>query len=302
MARKLGWPEGRRGRRARAGAQDNLAATPPELLDRLDEAAATCGERDRIVFFHHPSTFHPYPVNWALEHNVPAEQVEMLVEIASGHGAFECRDTGAEGCEFRINDADDNAHLGWGSIQEALSLGYRLGFLGGGDRHDGRPGGVDLEPSYLGYCWDTDGDEVEDTCSQLHDPGAITGALVDGSYTRTSLWDALTARRTLASTGPRGVAALAAIGVSGELYLTGDVVPAQEFPLRLAAGVFVTGGAEVERIELLEPDGGAILCHAEGSWLMTDVVDPTMTAIYVRARVWDGGEEHRVWVSPLFVE
>lgn len=62
------------------------------------------------------------------------------------------------------------------SVQHALDLGYKLGFTGGTDSHVAEPGNPDL--------------------------GGITGAFASG-LTRREIFEALIARRTFATSGPR---------------------------------------------------------------------------------------------------
>ncbi len=278
-----------------------IAANVNDLLIHFTVAEDECGAEDLLTFFHHPAYKFPNPVSWSLETNIPDPDVEMLVEVASEHGSSECRDTTQDGCDFWVNEENETEHIWWGSIQEALTQGHRLGFLGGSDSHDGRPGSLD-EASTIGAFWDADGDGEPDTPYQQFQTGAITGVWIEGGFDRDSLWDGLTTRRTMATTGPRGRVALVALDQTGTPYLPGDVVPAGRFPLQLTVVVEPGDDWEVEAIEVLEPDDGAIIASAEGTSLEAGLVDPGTHAFYVRARVLDGDTEHRIWLSPLFIE
>jgi hypothetical protein len=282
-------------------AEDSPAAlTTGEFRQRMDEAAAACGEQTWMTFFHHPAYLVPSAVDWALPDNEPDPTVERLVEIASEHGSSECRDAALDGCGFWADDADFHQHLGWGSAQEALALGYRLGFLGGTDSHDGRPGSLDDGPCSVGIFQDTNGDGTAEPLSMFHD-GAITGVYLAGELGRVALWDALWERHTLATTGPRGRLAMAALTDDGLVAMPGEELPADAFPLRLLVAVDPGAPYEVDRVEVIEPDGGSVVLQAKGGVLSAELVDPGTDAVYVRARVWDGGDEHRVWFSPLFI-
>ncbi len=278
------------------------ANSTAELSEALAGAEAICAELEWMSFFHHPSYLMPNPVDWALPENAPDPEVERLVEIASEHGSSECRDSTQDGCDFHATHEGYHEHLGWGSVQEALSLGHRLGFLGGTDSHDARPGSLADGPSHVGIFQDTNGDGVGDTPIELFHGGALTGAYISGELDRASLWTALQDRHTLATTGPRGRLALAALTQDGVVALPGDELLASAFPLQLRVVADPGDPYEVERIEVVEPDGGTTLLVAEGSSLEADLADPGTDAIYVRVRLWDGGDEHRVWFSPLFIQ
>lgn len=276
-----------------------IAATVEDLLIQFEVAQDECGTEDLFTFFHHTAYKLPNPVSWSLETNIPDSDVEMLVEVASEHGSSECRDPSQDGCGFWVNEEAE--HIWWGSIQEALTQGHRLGFLGGSDSHDGRPGSLD-EASTVAAFWDANGDGIPDTACQQFQTGALTGVWVEGEFDRDSLWEGLTARRTLATTGPRGRVALVALDQTGTPYLPGDVVPASRFPLQLTVVIDPGDAWEVEAIEAIEPDDGAVIASAEGPSLEAGVADPGTHAFYVRARIFDGDVEHRVWLSPLFIE
>ncbi len=277
-----------------------VAHDPQELLELLDQAEEECGTQPYLVFFHHSATANPSPVNWALEQNVPIEQTEMLVEIASSHGSSECRDRSQDGCEALTNDRTGCEPLWWGSVQEALSLGYRLGFVGGSDRHDGRPGTLDQGPSWIGNWHEDDGDQG--SFSRMWGPGAITGVWVRGPFDRQGLWEALTSRRTLATSGPRGHVSAVAFGADGALLLPGDTVTEEDFPLHLWAAVRPDQGFTLDRIEVIDPVDGSTVATAAAGALDVTIDDPGGPALYVRARLHDGDlEDHRIWITPWFV-
>jgi len=277
------------------------ATTVADFHAAMDAAEGACGALDWMTFFHHSGYLVPTPVDWALPANEPDPEVERLVEISSEHGSSECRDPTQDGCDFRVTDEDFHEHLGWGSVQEALSLGYRLGFLGGTDSHDGRPGTLGDGPSWVGIFQDLDGDGQADEAIQLFHDGALTGVFAEPPLDRVALWDALYDRNTLATTGPRGRLAMAAVTEDGLAALPGDELVADVFPLALTVVAEPDGPYQVDRIEVVEPEGGTVLHQAEGGSLVVDLEDPGTDAVYVRVRLWDGGDEHRVWFSPLFI-
>ncbi len=276
------------------------ALTTGEFNELMEQAAGSCGEQTWMTFFHHSAFLIPTPVDWALPDNEPDPTHERLLEIASEHGSSECRDPSSDGCGFWVDEFDYHQHLGWGTAQEALALGHRLGFLGGTDSHDSRPGSLDDGPGAIGIFHELGGSE-DDPPRMFHD-GAITGAYVPGEIDRVALWDALWARHTLATTGPRGRLAVAAVTDDGLVAMPGDEIPVDGFPLTLLVTVEPGDPYEVERVEIIEPDGGTTVAQAEGESLTISLDDPGTGAVYVRARIWDGGDEHRVWFSPLFIE
>ena len=279
-----------------------MAHSTVELYEQFDIAAAECDPQELLTFFHHTTVYHPYPVDWAQEDNVPRENYEMLVEIVSGHASAECRDITQDGCDFLTELDSNNQYLTWGSVQEALTLGYRLGFLGGGDRHDGRPGALGPEPSNMGYLTDEDGNGIAETPRQMAANGAITGVYVDGELDRDRLWNGLLARRTLATTGPRGPVVVVGQSHTGVVYLPGTVVPAAEFPLTILIRTVVEPDYVLDRIEVIEPTAGDVLAWTEETSLVFELETVEAPAIYVRLRYLDGDEEHRVFVSPWFLD
>ncbi len=275
-----------------------------ELLDALGRAAVTCGEQHWLGWFHHPAFLPPMPVSWASDEVQQHGRGDRLVEITSEHGSSECRDSSAEGCDFRVDPGDEGKlYASWGSVQEALTLGYRLGFLGGTDAHDGRPGSLTDGPSHTCPAEPPDDAKSPDEAqpNRLPSGGAVTGVWVRGDFARSSLWSALSQRRTLATTTRIQSAAMVASTLDGSLYLPGDELPFEAFPLSLQVAVEPGEDREVTSIELVDPQDGSVLHQADGAVLQASLAWPDTPAVYVRARLDWLGEEHRLWLSPLFV-
>ncbi|NLS79165.1 MAG: CehA/McbA family metallohydrolase [Chloroflexi bacterium] len=112
------------------------------------------------------------------------------------------------------------------SVRHALEMGYRFGFTGGTDNHSAEPGNPDL--------------------------GGITGVLAP-ALTREALFDALLARHTFATSGPRMTLRFEGHGaiMGDELVLPGDAHP--RFRARALAG---------EAIARLELIGNGQVVHA----------------------------------------
>jgi hypothetical protein len=133
-----------------------------------------------------------------LRYHEPA--LEPALEIVSTHGTFE-----------------------W-FLRESLAHGYRMGFVGGSDSHDGRPGA------------DTPGHQ-----ERRYAKGGLTG-LYARDLTLVGLHEALAARRCYATTGARIVAS---VEVTGQPM--GAAVRSTEPP---TVAVSVAGTAPLEAVEL----------------------------------------------------
>lgn len=269
---------------------EEVADQVSELWDALDAAAETCAPSRWISFAHHPALDLPQLTDWNLAENAPDR--EALVEIYSEHGSSECLDVVSEGCEWRVDQ--DKGYVPEGSVQAALAHGYRLGFVGGTDSHDARPGSLDDGPGPAAH-WD-DGEVRWQFAA-----GGITGVWLDEAedLNTDTLFDALEARATLASSGPRPALVAWAEGADGQDYLPGALLPRSALPARLKLEVYLEDdGDSLDAIELV---------GAEGELLFTgDELDLAWDAgfgdhVYARLRFLDADDqEERVWLSPWF--
>ena len=141
------------------------------------------------------------------------ERVSPLVEIYSNHGCGESDDAPYEYHHVM------GARFGPSLIRQALLAGHRFGFYAGTDTHTGYPG-------HYGH------GRVGVLASRLERP---------------SIWEALQARRTIASTGARIVAdvSLAEAGIGGMTALD----PTSELHAR------VEGTAPIDKVDLVEAAG-----------------------------------------------
>jgi len=261
-------------------------ATPAELIARFEELGeeSGCSGTSARSWFHHSAYMPPRPVDWHSEHN--RDLGDTVVEVFSEHGSSECTDPEADGCDWRLNE---DKHVPDGSIRTALSLGMRLGFMGGSDDHMANPASLHGP----GNVW-SDG-----TIHEHYAPGAITGVLVaEDTLSRTGLFSAIDARHTVASSWRMERFAVALVATSGEVWLPGDVVPAGTHALWLSAE---DEAFDTITIELIDPDQGA-----EQTWTGDQqgaelTLEPGTTR-YLRVRMAGQEEEHRIFVSPWFVE
>ena len=133
--------------------------TPTQLWDAL--------RGKRALTFAHHSAGGVMPTNWAFP---PDPVLEPLTEIVSVHGSSEALDS-----PVPIYDP-----IPGNFVRDILDRGFRFGFLGSGDGHDGHPGLTHL----------------------VTESGGLAAIITD-TLTRDSVLDALRARRVYATNGPR---------------------------------------------------------------------------------------------------
>ena len=97
---------------------------------RLRDAAASCGSALRgqpaLTFAHH-SAGGPIATDWSFP---PDPELEPVTEIVSVHGTSEASDS----------PGPIYGPVPGNFVRDVLDRGYRLGFVGSGDSHDGHPG------------------------------------------------------------------------------------------------------------------------------------------------------------------
>ncbi len=290
-----------------------IEPTPIGLWRALDAATLSpaCTPTRWLSFAHHPAYRNPQRTDWSEPENAPLR--ESLVEIHSEHGSSECYDPVAYGCDFAINHAQ--GYSSRGSVQAALDHGFQLGFVGGTDSHDSHPGSVEDGPSYVAQ-WS---DDEEGGLIQQFAPGALTGVLSHDPLDRDALFDALQARRTLATSGPRVELTAWAVGRNGDRYLPGEHIPRWNQPalLVLVLGELDPRGEHrwedfeeivIERVS----SGGRVVAIGPGE-AFGDRWDPRAdeTWTYLRVRLLRGAAssghpslngEERLWLSPWFTD
>lgn len=239
------------------------------LVDSVDEKTDEPGElwealdpETTMTVAHHPAGG-PVPIDWTIP---PDPRFETLVEIVSVHGSSEAADSPG-----LIRNAREG-HF----ARDALDRGYRLGFVGSGDRHDGHPGTFERDPVNGGVA-----------------------AILAEERTRPSVLRALRERRVYATNGPRivlraalggtgmgGTHSLGRLGTEASLYV--EVIgtaPLEHIDL-------IRSGVVYDRLDLPEGEREARVHRPleglrEGEYL------------YVRVVQVDGGA---AWSSPIFVD
>ena len=273
--------------------REEFVLTPHSLIVAHELADSECGPTRRLSWFHHPALYPPRPVDWSLGINRLGDR---LVEIHSEHGSSECWDPFQDGCEWRINGERFTSK---GSVQVALQHGYQLGFVGATDNHEARPGSVRNGAGPIASNYDENGDGLVDPSHQMHSAGAVSGVLFAGdTVSRSALFDGLEARNTVAASFMVDSLRVAAIGQDGVVYLPGDAVPADASPLHLMLEL-EDDRIDLWTVQLLDP-WNDLHARVEEPQLDMDMDMAPGEVRYIRVRAWNGGIEHRIWISPFF--
>jgi hypothetical protein len=235
---------------------DPRTESPRQLWTALAEQPV-----EALTFAHH-SAGGPVATNWEV---APDPRFEPLTEIVSIHGSSEALDSPGA-----IYDP-----VPGNFVRDVLDRGYRFGFIGSGDRHDGHPGAYQSEPALGGLA-----------------------AILAEEPTRAGVLAALRARRVYATNGPRIVLRMA---LGGHRMGESVTVPAGG---SLSGQLFVQAVAEtaLSRVELVR--SGEIVDGLD----VEDLLEVTLQRqidelapgeyVYVRVVQKDGGA---AWSSPIYV-
>ncbi len=254
-----------------------LLSSIDENFDEAPELWAGL-EGVRALTFSHHSAGAPIATDWSLE---PPAGLEPVTEIVSVHGSSESVDS--PGVVVR-------GALEGNYVRDAVDHGYRLGFVGSSDGHDGHPG-----------------------LAHLVSPSGGVAAILSDEVTREGICEALLARRTYATNGPRIVvrASYAGWPIGAEIpaagAAAGDVGPIAGVPERTLVVRAVAPG-EIARIEVISRQSaagtgatvGEALCPEGERECSLTVTLPEFRPggyLYVRVVQTDGGA---AWTSPFF--
>ena len=229
--------------------------TPTQLWDAL--------RGKRALTFAHHSAGGVIRTNWAIP---PDPVLEPLTEIASVHGSSEALDSPA----LIYDPVPGNF------VRDVLDRGYRFGFVGSGDSHDGHPGLAHL----------------------VMESGGLAAIITD-TLTRESVLEALRARRVYATNGPRIL-----LRTALDSHPMGALIPKPE------AGSYtgelfvqVIAEAPLERVDLIRSGKLVDSIPIDGLLEITlgreieDLVSGEY--LYVRAVQEDSGA---AWSSPIYIE
>ncbi|HXK45069.1 MAG TPA: DUF3604 domain-containing protein, partial [bacterium] len=100
--------------------------------DSIEKVYEVARQYNALVIPHHSANM-SMGVNWHLAHD---RDVEKLVEIYSVWGNSEMSAQQGNTRPIRVLGGEKSSQ----HVVDALNLGYKFGFVGGGDIHDGRPG------------------------------------------------------------------------------------------------------------------------------------------------------------------
>jgi hypothetical protein len=153
---------------AKTALQTGYFSSADEKSDSPDKLYELVRAAKPILIPHHTMAVYRWEVH--------DPELEPLVEIYSMWGSSEYPDNPLW-----------HLHLPEGSpVSQALQMGYQLGFVGGGDSHHGQPAQGITQSKFI----------------QLDHVNGLTG-LWAKDLTRKSVWEALKARRSFATTGAR---------------------------------------------------------------------------------------------------
>ncbi len=225
--------------------------------------AALAGQ-PALTFAHH-SAGGPIPTNW----DVPPDPVlEPVTEIVSVHGSSEAPDSP----QPIYNPVRGNF------VRDVLERGYRLGFVGSGDSHDGHPGLAQLASGLGGMA-----------------------AIISEERTRESVLAAFRERRVYATNGPR-ILLRTAFG-SFSMGMTAPVPDPDADGPRDDLFVHVIAVTPLERIDIIRSGEPVRSIPAEGRLELAVQVElddlHSGEFVYVRAVQEDDGA---AWSSPIFFE
>ena len=248
---------------------DDMPCPTPEdandLWDQLPPGRA-------LVIPHHPNTHSEGGTTFGrwqpTDFNAHHPDFQRHIEICQLRGSFEVEEIGGP-----VILGENGS-----SARSALAQGLRLGFVGGTDNHRGHPGSRMDTMGGINF--------------RLRPVGGITAVLAD-ACTRESLWEALLARRTYATTCEH---ILLDFSVNGAC-MGSSIEPAADYALRIA----VIGTSEIARVDVIRDgqevhsftgDGAA----SEHSWRDSPAAQPG----YYYARVFQA-DGNSAWASPVWI-
>jgi hypothetical protein len=244
-----------------------------EVLSSVDPAfespeqlwAALKG-KPALTLAHH-SAGGPIPTNWQIP---PDPELEPVTEIVSVHGSSEAMDS--PGLIY--------SPLPGNFVRDVLDRGYKFGFVGSGDSHDGHPGLAHLTSASGGLA-----------------------AFLTSDLTREGILEALRSRRVYATNGPRIVMATRLGG-----RLMGADVGLDEVGMGPSGAgsaeltVWIVAPGPLDRVDVIRSGQihESVACDGERDcrFAMTFEDLEAGEYLYVRAVQADGGA---AWSSPYYL-
>ena len=235
-----------------------------DTLEKLWRKLDSLSDIDAIAIPHHSANV-TMGVDWEQGWN---SKYEKAVEIHSVWGNSERHLDDGNIMAIQLLDGEMRGR----HVVDALRRGYRFGFVGGGDIHDGRPGDALHNESYPpnpSRSW----------------PEGYT-AVLTSSLTRDAVYDAIKDRRTYATTQTRIYLDAEFNAASGGHKL--DIMAASEEGIREAA--IVVNGSDAQR---LRPDGDKRIISRKG---LSVPIEPD-SFCYVRITT---DKDNMAWSSPYW--
>lgn len=247
------------------GEGELLSTMDASTDDPLELWAALEGEKALTVAHH--SAGGPIATDWSY---APDPELETVTEIVSVHGSSEAPDSPRP----IYQPIEGN----W--VRDALDRGYKLGFIGSSDGHDGHPGLAHLASASGGLA-----------------------AIFSPELTRDGVYRALRARHTYATNGPR-IVLLTNFGghpMGSEIPASGaEPGPVGEVPPGMLVTRAIAPG-ELERIDVVRSGELAASAPCEGERECSFAVEvgdlEAGEYLYLRVVQEDGGA---AWSSPFF--
>ncbi|MDH3211872.1 MAG: CehA/McbA family metallohydrolase [Myxococcales bacterium] len=234
---------------------DATYESPSDLWKALEGQPA-------LTFAHH-SAGGPIATDWTFP---PDPVLEPLTEIVSVHGSSEALDS--PGVIYSAVPGN--------FVRDVLDRGYRFGFVGSGDSHDGHPGLTQIAGSSGGLA-----------------------AILSDDRTREGVLKALRARRVYATNGPRIVLRAAL----GEHPMGSTIAAPGGGAVRGELFVHAIAPDPIERVDLIRSGEVVDFVATEGLHevvLQRPVEDlASGEYLYVRVVQENGGA---AWSSPIYVE
>jgi len=215
-----------------------------------------------LTFAHH-SAGGPIRTNWDYP---PDPVLEPVTEIVSVHGSSEALDS----------PVPIYSPVQGNFVRDLLDRGYRLGFVGSGDSHDGHPG-----------------------LAHLGGPTGGLAAILSEDKTREGVLDAMRRRRVYASNGPR-ILLRVALG-SHRMGSSVRVPEGGELSLELFVQAVAPG--PLARVDLIRSGEVVDSLTVDGvsEIVLQRPVEGLRAGEYVYVRVVQE-DEGAVWSSPIFFE
>jgi len=257
--------------------------SPKELWKRLRKSGVRA-----ITIPHHPPITQ-FPIDWSYYD----PEFDKVVEVVSLWGVFEYY-----GNPFYCLTSDN---LPRRFVLDALEMGYKLGFVGGSDSHDCKPGGKiggvikrnaprnyrlnSLSKSFALYFF-----------SNPIRP--YLTAVYAKDLTRESIFEAITCRRTYALMGSK-----ARLEFSIDGHLMGEEIKVEDPSYRPTLDISVEVEADLDRIEVVKNGRVVLRKLCKGKRASLKYVDESTPSrrynyYYVRVIQRDGS---RAWSSPIWV-